>query len=458
MSSSTTSHTVNSVNSGGKAAVIRPVNRGDGKQSFVRIDVPAATPGTPNLRALQLEDYVAQIRDQKPEAGQVSTTESSTATTGPLDLIREVSQKQQLTTRELTETEHLDVLRTVHSLDRGQQWIDEQNRAAAMEAMEKRRQISSSHRSEKEPNNIPGIVSPELISSIATAIASVLTDRSEKELEHKVQGSNVDSTEETLRLSPELPRPGYTLPVTEQPAAEPEAVPSTHVDAPLASKTVSVTAAAWEVPSFRWPVVTDSILSHGTLLSRLASSCSEMLAPFGKTIAITSPKRGQGTSTMAMTLARLFASKGSQVLLVDADITNPNLSRSIGLESVGWFESDSVVDPIGESIVHGKDSGVCVMPLREKVTSLSASSAPLFDQLESCIDQVRSEFDLVLIDAGPVWQIVDEISSSSQLIDAAMLVNQDTHSHGFSEARQRLMDRGVFKFIAAQNSFAKRAG
>jgi hypothetical protein len=65
---------------------------------------------------------------------------------------------------------------------------------------------------------------------------------------------------------------------------------------------------------------------------------------------------------------------------------------------------------------------------------------------------------LVVIDAGPVWQIVDEISSNSHLIDAAMIVNQDTHSHGFSEARERLMDRGVFKFIAAQNAFAKKAG
>ena len=53
---------------------------------------------------------------------------------------------------------------------------------------------------------------------------------------------------------------------------------------------------------------------------------------------------------------------------------------------------------------------------------------------------------------------MDEISNDSHLVDVAMLVNQDTYSNGFADARERLMDRGIFKFIAAQNSFARRAG
>ena len=67
---------------------------------------------------------------------------------------------------------------------------------------------------------------------------------------------------------------------------------------------------------------------------------------------------------MAMTLARMFAVDSMQVLLVDADITNPNLSSTIGLEGIGWFGDDQVSDPIGESIIYGKHSGVCVMPLK----------------------------------------------------------------------------------------------
>lgn len=452
MSSSINSRPVLSHTKGSKAAVIRPVNRRDGKQSYVRIDVPEGDAARSHQRTLQLEDYIAQIRDEK--SGPTDSTEATPV--AELEILKDISEKQQLTTRELTQADHLDILKTVRKLDNGQQWIEDQNRAAAIKAMEERRQVSAGI-AEQAENTPSHDVSPQLISSIAAAIASVLTDQSEGKSSQELDGTDqLDISEETLKLSPELPRPEYTLPITSD--VLPESKTAIRIDTPQATKTVSLTAAAWDVPGFRWPEVTNSILSHGGILSRLAQSCTEMLSPFGKTIAVTSPTRGQGTSTMAMTLARMFASNGSQVLLVDADITNPNLSRTIGLEGIGWFGEDQVSDPIGESIIYGRNSGVCVMPLKEQITSLSANSDPLFDQLETCIDHVRSEFDLVVIDAGPVWQIVDEISSNSHLIDAAMIVNQDTHSHGFSEARERLMDRGVFKFIAAQNAFAKRAG
>ena len=98
------------------------------------------------------------------------------------------------------------------------------------------------------------------------------------------------------------------------------------------------------------------------------------------------------------------------------------------------------------------------MPLDAPIANIPAGNLPLFDRLEAQVEQVRNDFDLIVIDAGPVWQIVDEISSDSHLIDAAMLVNQDTHSNGSAEARERLLNRGVYRFIAAENRFAKRAG
>ena len=194
------------------------------------------------------------------------------------------------------------------------------------------------------------------------------------------------------------------------------------------------------------------------MLGGLADSCQSMLSPFGKTIAVTSPTRGQGTTTMSITLARLFASSGKRVLLVDADIMQPHLSKKIGIKGVSWYRNCDSTEPVGECIVHGRNSGVCVMPLDGPITDVQPNNTPLFDRLEVHIDKLRGEFDLIVIDAGPVWQIVDEIGSESHLIDAAMLVNQDMHSNGFSEARQRLMECGVFRFIAAQNAFERRAG
>ncbi len=466
MSSSTNSRPVFKQTQGSKAAIIRPVNRRDGTKSYVRIDAVAENVIRPNMRALQLEDYVAQIRgvEAQPEiapAQQEAALESQTA-----------APQAAADSSEMSESDHIDVLRTVAKLDAGQQWIAENNRAAALSTFELTdnvpTEIPFKADSQVQPAGQP--LSQEMVNDIAKAIASVLTDKSETELDQKITEAPTELAaapaepptelaDDTLKLSPEIPRQSYTLPVSEHCLIEDEDdVAEQETFAADPTNTISLTAAAWDVPAFRWPEVSSQILQFDGLLSHLAKNCTEILSPFGKTIAVTAPARGQGTSTMATTLARLFASNGKRVLLVDADIANPTLSKTIGLEGVSWYTKKDEQDPIGESIVHGQESGICVLPLGGPIANVAAHSTPIFDQLEAKLDQVRSEFDLIIIDAGPVWQIVDEISSNGHLIDVAMLVNQDTQSYGFSEARERLMDRGIFKFIATQNSSARRAG
>ena len=471
MSSSTNSQPVFRQTRGSKAAIIRPVNRRVGKQSFVRIDT-AESVVRPNARALQLEDYVAQIRESIKESpvpnSSVLEPISDNSNSASISVADDIALQQQLASAELTHADHVDVLRAVAKLDSGYQWIAENNRIAAAESTDISDQIagvSSEHSEAAETTTQP--LSQDLVNSIATAIASVLTDLPESALSDKIESGEAatpivvedssNNIDDSLRLSPELPKPEYTLPVTEHEfVTREESIPNKELPEPI--NTVSLSAAAWSVPEFRWPVVTDQILAIEGLLDGLANQCESILSPFGKTIAVTAPTRGQGTSTMAMTLARLFASGGRKVLLVDGDIMKPNLSKTVGLSGVSWYQNWDSSEPVGESIIQATDSGVCIMPLDAPVADVSASSAPIFDELESRIDKVRSEFDLVVIDAGPVWQIVDEISSNSHLVDVAMLVNQDTYSNGFAEARERLMDRGIFKFIAAQNSFARKAG
>ena len=506
---------------GSKAAIIRPVNRRDGKQSFVRID-SAEEPLRPSARAIELEDYVAQIRAaaRKEDAAKArqrlkakamqakpkTKTRSSTATVKverkKTKVVTDTARQQKVSSTELTHADHVNVLQAVAKLDAGQQWFAENNRAAAMETMDISASIAAAEakaaQAKAAQDKVPVAeaklqtttqpISQDLVNDIAAAIASVLTNVPESRLEEKIVSDKsvaAQDAQESLKLSPEVPRAQYTLPVSKpnfvahkkakaaaavsavaaaaavaKPkavAAKPEvAAPKTNI--PTATKTVSLSAAAWDVPAFRWPAVTDRILAVQGGIGDLTRNCENMLSPFGKTIAVTAPTRGQGTTTMSITLARLFAASGQRVLLVDGDIMQPGLSKTIGLNGVSWYQNASANEPVGECIIHGKNSGICVMPLSGPVSNVAAHSEPIFDQLDAHLEKVRGEFEVILIDAGPVWQIVDEISHDSHLVDVAMLVNQDTHSNGFAEARERLMDRGIFKFIAAQNSFARRAG
>ena len=104
MSSSTNSRPVYKQNQGSKAAIIRPVNRRDGTQSYIRVD-NADGPVRPNLRALQLEDYVAQIREtvgqqqeltaEAPLDAEVTAQPAETAEI-TADLLEDIIHQQQI--------------------------------------------------------------------------------------------------------------------------------------------------------------------------------------------------------------------------------------------------------------------------------------------------------------------------------------------------------------------------
>jgi CO dehydrogenase maturation factor len=74
-------------------------------------------------------------------------------------------------------------------------------------------------------------------------------------------------------------------------------------------------------------------------------------------------KGGSGKTTLAATLARLFARRGRQVLAVDAD-SNPNLAASLGLAR------EDVPAPVPRDLLQDRttDDG-------RKITVLSISAA-----------------------------------------------------------------------------------
>jgi MinD-like ATPase involved in chromosome partitioning or flagellar assembly len=178
----------------------------------------------------------------------------------------------------------------------------------------------------------------------------------------------------------------------------------------------------------------------------------DILAGAENRIAIAGLKRGQGTSTIAAAVTRWAVSNGKRVLLVDADLGNPELSRSTGLSpNVSWLNllREDLIP--SEAIIRSKSSGVCIMPLAAVVTP-QTWPGPIYDRLGALIDQVRHGFDLILMDVGPVGQLSNELSASDLMLDALMIVDENPSSGEFVAAKSRLLKSGVRKFIAAQNS------
>ena len=125
-----------------------------------------------------------------------------------------------------------------------------------------------------------------------------------------------------------------------------------------------------------------------------------------KSILITSATPSEGKTTTALTLARNFAQMGMRVLLIDADLRNPSLHKSLhvankrGLSNLlaGSARPDDVISTT-------EDRGLMLMtsgPLPPNPAELLAGSKML-----SLLTVAGVKFDRIIIDGPPVLGLAD---------------------------------------------------
>lgn len=217
-------------------------------------------------------------------------------------------------------------------------------------------------------------------------------------------------------------------------------------------KEISTAAAAWDVEDFRWPAITNHmIVSGGKAIDQLYQSTSRMIDADRQRIALAGLDRGEGTTSVAISLARWAAACGKRVLLVDADLGQPGLSEDVGLApNLSWVNAVSQSLPPAEVVVRSQKSNLCIMPLARMVSPVTTPRF-IYDNLGELVDQVRSQFDLVVFDVGPAEQMLSELSRPHLLVDAMLLVHDGIVSSEFSKTKAALERFGIDRFLVAQN-------
>jgi succinoglycan biosynthesis transport protein ExoP len=127
-----------------------------------------------------------------------------------------------------------------------------------------------------------------------------------------------------------------------------------------------------------------------------------------KTLLVTSPHGGDGKTTVAYNLAVAFAQQGSRVILLDADLRNPDLHRLFGCEKSPGLGD---VSPAGSHIEvdglvqHSSIKTLYILPAgnRPELPSEFFSSATFDEVLEMCANR----FDYVVIDSPPILRVTD---------------------------------------------------
>jgi len=158
----------------------------------------------------------------------------------------------------------------------------------------------------------------------------------------------------------------------------------------------------------------------------------------GKVVAVLSPLAGEGKSTVSVNLACVLAMEGRKVLIFDADMRRPVMSRLAhaadgpGFEPVlrGEIQIDQAISPTSIPGVH-------VLGTREGTSSSAElAGSPLF---ENALRYARDRYDFVIVDSAPVM-LVSESTLVARRADAAILVVREgqTGRSAALSARRRL--------------------
>ncbi len=125
-----------------------------------------------------------------------------------------------------------------------------------------------------------------------------------------------------------------------------------------------------------------------------------------RVIVISSSIPGEGKSTLAVNLSVVLAQQGSRVMLIEADLRRPRITRYMGLISgagltnvlAGTAALHEVAQPWGD----GKLTVLGAGPMPPNPSEMLGSA-----QMRSLLEELRDSHDFVVVDAPPLLPVTD---------------------------------------------------
>lgn len=141
-----------------------------------------------------------------------------------------------------------------------------------------------------------------------------------------------------------------------------------------------------------------------------------------KILGVVSSLAGEGKTTTTANLGRLISQAGGKVLVIDADLRNPSLTRSLAPDSAaGLIEvlshKASFADVIWHDNLTNMDFLPSVVPVRVSHTNEIVAS----DSMKKMLQDLRSHYDYILIDLPPLAPVAD-VRAAGHLIDNFLMV------------------------------------
>lgn len=131
------------------------------------------------------------------------------------------------------------------------------------------------------------------------------------------------------------------------------------------------------------------------------------------TICITSTESGDGKTFLASNLATLYGMTGKKTLLIDMDLRKPNLHTKLGLENGKGLSNYLVGDcELDEALMTNTPFDFDF--LRAGTIPPNPGELIHSDKLTELLEQLRKEYDFIVIDSSPIGIVPDAFAIVEQ--------------------------------------------
>ncbi|KYG21673.1 exopolysaccharide biosynthesis protein [Bradyrhizobium sp. AT1] len=141
-----------------------------------------------------------------------------------------------------------------------------------------------------------------------------------------------------------------------------------------------------------------------------------------RVLATTSTLPNEGKSTISTNLAQLIAHGGARVILVDADLRNPSLSRALVPDAkVGLVDVVAHKVSLEDALTIDPTTRLAILPAGTTSKLLHTNEILASKAMHELVTQLRSKFDYVVLDMPPMAPVVD-VRVTSSFVDSYVFV------------------------------------
>jgi polysaccharide biosynthesis transport protein len=147
------------------------------------------------------------------------------------------------------------------------------------------------------------------------------------------------------------------------------------------------------------------------------------LHPAGaKVIGLVSALPGEGKTTVATSFAAFLARSGARTLVIDADLRNPSMTRTLGYSRApGLLNMVADKSDLKEFVITDSNFKFDILPASTHIRASNSSDILKSATMKDMLKSASAEYDYIIVDLPPILPLVD-VKASAQMFDAFVLV------------------------------------